>query len=100
MNRDKETRDRSTGSNDASFETIARSAVPTGRKGKHHEIIEKILREVGDLKAKRALRIPRSELGGFKTENIRAALSRASTKIGVTLATSADDNYFYVWRED
>jgi hypothetical protein len=93
-------RDRFPGSNEQNFESIERSAVPTNRKSKHHQIVERILREVGGLKGKRALRIPRLALGDVKIEHIRAALSRASGKIEVELATSVDDNYLYVWRQD
>ena len=93
-------RERSTGSHDQRFESIARSAVPSTRKSKHHDIVEKILREVGGLKGKRALRIPRTALGDAKLQHIRAALSRASSRDNVELATSADDEYFYVWRQD
>lgn len=80
------------------FESIERSSVPTNRKSKHHEIVQKILREAGDLRARKALKIPRNALGSAKIENIRAALSRASSKLNVELATSVDDDYFYVWR--
>ena len=94
-------RDRSLDSNkDQRFESIERSDVPTTRKSKHYDMIEKILREIGGLKGKRALRIPRSALGDAKLEHIRAALSRASSRDKVELATSADDNYLYVWRQD
>lgn len=93
-------RDRSPGPEERRFESIERSAVPTDRKSKHHQIVEKILREVEGLKSRRALRIPRAALGDAKVEHIRAALSRASAKINVDLATSADDDYFYVWRQD
>lgn len=87
-------------SNSDRFESIGRGDVPTGRKSKHHSIVEKILREVGDLRAKRALKIPRSALGSAKVENIRAALSRASAKGEMELGTSVDDDYFYVWRQN
>lgn len=93
-------RDRLSDSNEPLFESIARSDVPTSRKSKHHEIVEKILREVDGLKTRRALRIPRSALGNAKIEHIRAALSRASAKNKIDLATSVDDRYFYVWRQD
>ncbi len=85
---------------DQRFDSIERRDVPTTRKSKHYEIIERILREVGGLKGKRALRIPRSALGDAKLEHIRAALSRASSRNKVELATSADDDYLYVWRQD
>jgi len=93
-------RGRFTSSEDHRFDSIDRQDVPTTRKSKHYEIIEKILREVGGLKGKRALRIPRSSLGDAKLEHIRAALSRASARDKVELATSADDDYLYVWRQD
>jgi hypothetical protein len=50
--------------------------------------------------SKRALRIPRGALGDTEIEHLRAALSRASAKIEVELATSVDGNYLYVWRQD
>ena len=93
-------RDRFVGSNEQNFDSIEQSAVPTSRKSKHYQMVEKILREVGGLKGKRALRIPRGALGDAKIEHIRAALSRASGKIEVELATSVDDNYLYVWQQD
>lgn len=88
------------GSDSDRFESIERGEVPTGRKSKHHNIVDRILREVGDLRARRALKIPRSALGSAKVEHIRAALSRASAKGEMELGTSVDDNYFYVWRQN
>ena len=82
------------------FESIDRSEVPNTRKSKHHGIIEQILEEVGNLRTKKALRIPRAALGDAKIEHIRAALTRASARLEVNLATSSDDEYFYVWRQD
>lgn len=82
------------------FESIERSAVPSGRKSKHQLIVKRILREVDDLRAKRALKIPRSALGSATVEHIRAALSRASAKKGIELATSTDDDNLYIWRQE
>ena len=73
--------------------------MPTGRKSKHHDIVERILREVEVLHGKRALKIPRTALGPAKIEHVRAALSRASAKGQMELGTSVDDDYFYVWRQ-
>jgi hypothetical protein len=82
------------------FESIQRSDVPHTRKSKHNDIVSKILLEVGELRSMKALKIPRSALGSAKIEHIRAALSRASGRENLQLATSSDDKYFYVWRED
>ena len=86
--------------NKAPFESINRSDVPRTRKSKHHGIIEQILEEAGTLRTKKALKIPRSALGSARIEHIRAALTRASARLEMNLATSSDDQYFYVWRQD
>ena len=93
-------RDRHEDSNQHPFESIERSAVPTSRKGKHHEIVGRILREAVNLRGKKALKIPHRALGSAKIEHVRAALTRASMKSGIQLGTTVDDDYFYVWRAD
>ena len=82
------------------FEKIDRSAVPHTRRGKHRSIVEQILEELGGLREKSALKIPRARLGSARLEHIRAALNRASARQNLNLATSSDDEFFYVWRQD
>jgi len=86
--------------NKRQFESVDRISVPRTRKSKHHNLIEQILDEVANLRSRKALKIPRTAFGSAKIENIRAALSRASAQHRVELATSSDDEYFYVWRQD
>ena len=81
------------------FESINRTSVPTTRKSKHHSLVEEILEQISGMSGKKALKIPRSALGKAKIEHIRAALTRASSRDKVNLATSSDDEYFYVWRQ-
>lgn len=88
------------GGNKHQFEKIDRSAVPHTRRGKHRSIIEQILEELGGMRGKSALKIPRTVLGSAKLEHVRAALTRASARQRLNLATSSDDEYFYVWRQD
>lgn len=78
------------------FDTTERSNVPNGRKGKHHEIVADILRDVETLDKGRALKIPLSELPDTKV-NIRSALNRATRKLGKEVATATDDEFLYVW---
>ena len=82
------------------FEAINRTSVPTTRKSKHTVLVEEILKQLSGLSGKKALKIPRSALGKAKIEHIRAALTRASGRDKVNLATSSDDEYFYVWRAE
>ena len=86
--------------NKRQFQSIDRIDVPHTRKGKHYDIVEQILQEIGELRAKQALKIPRSSLGAAKLQHVRAALSRASSREKMGLATSSDEKYFYVWREE
>jgi hypothetical protein len=78
------------------FKTTARVDVPTGRHGKHRDIVTRILSDLEGLNKGTALKIPLDELSDTKT-NVRSALSRATRKIGKSVGTAADDEYLYVW---
>jgi hypothetical protein len=87
------------GDNKLSFSSVKRSEVPHGRKGKHHDLVTEILADVDSLRKGTALKVPKSAFGESKLTNVRAALNRAAEQKGVTLATSSDDDFFYVWIE-
>jgi hypothetical protein len=79
------------------FESILQSDVPQGREGKHKQIVTQILKQVRELTAGSALKIPLDQMPDTK-ENIRAALSRGARLTDLTIATSTNDEFFYVWR--
>lgn len=78
------------------FKTTARADVPTGRHGKHRDIVTRILNDLEGLDGGTALKIPLDELTDTKT-NVRSALSRATRKIGKSVGTATDDDFLYVW---
>jgi hypothetical protein len=78
------------------FKTTPRADVPTGRHGKHRDIVTQILDDLQGLGPGTALKIPLDELPDTKV-NIRSALSRATRKVGITVATAADEEFLYVW---
>ncbi|HEU5334656.1 MAG TPA: hypothetical protein VFU27_01770 [Terriglobales bacterium] len=80
----------------AKFKITDRSNVPNGRKGKHHEIVAAILKDLHGLRAGKALKIPLAELPDT-TVNVRSALNRASHKLGKDVATATDKDFLYVW---
>jgi hypothetical protein len=80
------------------FETMHQVDVPQSRNGKHRKIVTSILADVEALAAGEAAKVPFAALDDTK-ENVRAALSRASKKRGLAIATAADDEFLYVWRE-
>lgn len=81
----------------ANFKTISQADLPFGRKGKHNEIVHQLLDDLERLEEGQAIRIPLSELSSAKA-NIRSALNRATRQRNLTVLTSSDDKYFYVWK--
>lgn len=78
------------------FKTADRAEVPTGRHGKHKDIVTQILTDLETLEEGLCLKIPISELPDTPI-NIRSALSRATHKAGLSVATATDDEYLYIW---
>lgn len=80
------------------FGTKLITAIPHGRKGRHNEIVTKILSDLEQTGADTAILVPLDGLNGEKMENVRSALNRATRLKDIPVATSTDDKYFYVWR--
>jgi hypothetical protein len=78
------------------FQSMPQADVPTGRNGKHKEVVSQLLNDISQLEPGRALKVPLSELPDTK-ENIRSALNRATRGKGLNVATSSDNDYLYVW---
>jgi TusA-related sulfurtransferase len=81
-----------------SFESILQVDVPKGRDGKHKQIVERLLREIAQLKPGMAMKVPLADLPDTK-ENIRSALSRAAGQHQIDIATSSDDDHLYIWKK-
>jgi len=79
------------------FQAVQQSEVPRGREGKHKSVIELLLRCVDQLAPGTALKVPLASLPCTKA-HIRAALSRATHKRGIALATSSDSSNLYLWK--
>lgn len=79
------------------FKSILQADVPKGRDGKHKAIITQLLSDIEKLSEGSALKIPLSELPDSK-ENIRSALSRAANQRNLSIATSSNDQYLFVWK--
>ena len=77
------------------FSSMSKSDVPTGRNGKHKEIVTQLLSDIEQLEAGKALKVPLAELPDTK-ENIRSALNRATRGKGMNVATSSDETYSHV----
>jgi len=80
------------------FKTMEQADVPQGRKGKHREIVTRILSDLSQMKPGLALKVPLSELADSK-EKVRSALNRATRKAGRNVATATDASFLYIWNE-
>ncbi len=80
----------------AHFKTMVQTDVPQGRNGKHKLIVSTILKDLDQLKAGSAIKVPLAELAATK-EKVRSALNRATRKRGMRVATAADGDFLYVW---
>jgi hypothetical protein len=79
------------------FKSVLQSSVPKGRDGKHKQIIVQLLSDIAQLEDGSALKIPLAELPDTK-ENIRAALSRAAAQQKLSISTSSNDEFLYIWK--
>jgi hypothetical protein len=86
--------------NGAHYESVNRSDVPQGRKGKHRKAVADILADLSRLNARQAVKIPLSSLNGDKMQNLRSALNRVTREKNIPVETSSDEKYLYVWRAD
>ena len=77
------------------FRTMDLGEVPHSRNGKHKAIISLILRDLEELRAGAAIRVPLAGLKDTK-ENVRSALNRATRKSNRNVATATDENFLYV----
>jgi hypothetical protein len=79
------------------FGSVLQVDVPSGRNGKHREIVKQLLSDIEQLASGSALKVPLAELPDTK-ENIRSALNRATRERGITVSTSSDDDHLYIWK--
>jgi hypothetical protein len=82
----------------ANFETVEQRDLPNGRKGKHHTMLARVVDDLQQLADGHAIRMPLMEYPDFTVADLRSAIHRATAKLGLTVATSSDDEYLYVWK--
>ena len=79
------------------YESVSLPELRQGRLGKHHELVENILRQLRDVPDGRAIKIPLNSVNGLSKANLRSALVRAASSRGTPVSTYSDTDNFYVW---
>ena len=79
------------------YGSVKVASLPSGRRGKHRDLTEGIVRELKALKEGMALIIPLANVGGVELANLRSAVHRAASADNLEIETQADEKNFYVW---
>lgn len=79
------------------FERVSLADLRQGRRGKHHEIVGKVLRELKEARPGEALQIPLSALEGVSIGDFRSAINRRALSEDLTISTYSDAQHVYVW---
>jgi len=69
-----------------------------GRRGKHYDLINGVIKELKEVDAGAALEIPLDGIGGIGVTNLRSAVHRGASAAGLEVETLADKKNFYVWK--
>jgi hypothetical protein len=80
------------------YRQVKVDALNKGRRGKHHDLVVGIFRELETLPPGSAIEIPLESVDS-ELANLRAAIHRASTSQGVAIGTLADEKNIYVWKK-
>jgi hypothetical protein len=80
------------------YRQVKVDALNRGRRGKHHDLVVGIFRELEILPRGSAMEVP---LEGIDTglANLRSAVHRASLSKGLEIGTLADEKNFYLWKK-
>jgi hypothetical protein len=81
------------------YRRLAVADLDRGRRGKHHDLVQGILKELKAAPVGSALEIPLGDIGGIGLANLRSAVHRASSSEDLAIETLADDKNFYVWKK-
>ena len=80
------------------YRRVAIASIRKNRRGKHHDVVEGICRELETLPAGAALEIPLTEVGDIELANLRSAVHRGASARNLAIETQADEGNFYVWK--
>ena len=80
------------------YRQVELSTLRKGRRGKHHDLVERILQELETVPPDSALEIPLAGVA-IGLANVRSAVHRGATAKGLEIETIADEKNFYVFKK-
>lgn len=82
----------------AKYRVVDSLLLDKGRRGKHFDLMQGIVKELKSAPVASALEIPLEGVGGIGLANLRSAVHRGATAEGLEIQTLADEKNFYVWK--
>lgn len=82
------------------YSRVLVSGLKRTRRGKHHDLMGKIMEDLRKCEAGFAVQIPLDSIEGVSVLNLRSAIVRAAAKESIGIITSSDGEYFYAWKAD
>jgi hypothetical protein len=80
------------------YETVPTAHLKRSRKGKHHDLMGRVMEDLRRSRPGFAVKIPLASTKGVPVQNLRSVIVRTAAKEKIRVATSSDDEFFYVWR--
>jgi hypothetical protein len=77
------------------IEKVPLSSLRSRRRGKHHELMQQVLKGLTELSSDSALKVP---LGDFSAKDIRSAVFRAAASRNLEISSTSDDNNLFIWK--
>jgi hypothetical protein len=77
------------------IERVQLSSLKPKRRGKHHCLMEQILKELTALSGDTALKVP---LGDYSAKDLRSAVVRAAASRNLQISSTSDQVNLYVWK--
>jgi hypothetical protein len=80
------------------YRQVELSTLRKGRRGKHHDLVGRILQELETVPPGSALEIPLADVQ-IGLANVRSAVHRGAIAKGIDIETLADEKNFYVFKK-
>jgi hypothetical protein len=80
------------------YDRVILANVQRNRRGKHHDLIQGIFRDLETLPNGSAIKIPLASVDGITLANLRSAVHRASISRSLDVETLSDEENFYLWK--
>lgn len=80
------------------YDRVVLANIRRNRRGKHHDLIQGIFKDLETLPPGSAIKIPLAEVDGITLANLRSAVHRASASRTLEIQTLSDEHNFYIWK--